>query len=183
MILEEAYSNNAKPDKQARLEIVQRVSLNEKEVQVRQNPRIIYERISFHIYPRPRPSWPHLTTTRLIRCLGNIYRLTRSSRSGSRTDDKTIDENRVLYQHKRLLLSDMEACTSFRRTQSQTLLPANPKRPSRRPTPLVLDLRIPSMHLPDLFTRLLQFPDLTPISLPARPSPPATRASHAPIPT
>lgn len=35
MILEEAYSNNPKPDKQARLEIVQRVSLNEKEVQVR----------------------------------------------------------------------------------------------------------------------------------------------------
>lgn len=34
MILEEAYSNNPKPDKQARLEIVQRVSLNEKEVQV-----------------------------------------------------------------------------------------------------------------------------------------------------
>ncbi|KAH7163295.1 hypothetical protein B0J13DRAFT_538300 [Dactylonectria estremocensis] len=44
MILEEAYSNNAKPDKQARLEIVQRVSLNEKEVQIwfqnrRQNDR------------------------------------------------------------------------------------------------------------------------------------------------
>ncbi|KAI5466799.1 hypothetical protein BGZ63DRAFT_409960 [Mariannaea sp. PMI_226] len=44
MILEEAYSNNPKPDKQARLEIVQRVSLNEKEVQIwfqnrRQNDR------------------------------------------------------------------------------------------------------------------------------------------------
>jgi hypothetical protein len=35
MILEEAYNNNPKPDKQARLDIVQRVSLNEKEVQVR----------------------------------------------------------------------------------------------------------------------------------------------------
>lgn len=34
MILEEAYSRNPKPDKQARLEIVERVSLNEKEVQV-----------------------------------------------------------------------------------------------------------------------------------------------------
>ncbi|KAL7925013.1 hypothetical protein ACQKWADRAFT_284792 [Trichoderma austrokoningii] len=34
MILEEAYSVNPKPDKQARLEIVNRVSLNEKEVQV-----------------------------------------------------------------------------------------------------------------------------------------------------
>jgi hypothetical protein len=34
MILEEAYSSNPKPDKQARLDIVQRVSLNEKEVQV-----------------------------------------------------------------------------------------------------------------------------------------------------
>jgi hypothetical protein len=34
MILEEAYSINPKPDKQARLEIVNRVSLNEKEVQV-----------------------------------------------------------------------------------------------------------------------------------------------------
>lgn len=34
MILEEAYRNNHKPDKQARLEIVERVSLNEKEVQV-----------------------------------------------------------------------------------------------------------------------------------------------------
>lgn len=33
--MEEAYYNNAKPDKQARLDIVDRVSLNEKEVQVR----------------------------------------------------------------------------------------------------------------------------------------------------
>ncbi|KAK7226640.1 hypothetical protein V2G26_014643 [Clonostachys chloroleuca] len=44
MILEEAYSRNPKPDKQARLEIVERVSLNEKEVQIwfqnrRQNDR------------------------------------------------------------------------------------------------------------------------------------------------
>ncbi|KAF7563509.1 hypothetical protein G7046_g632 [Stylonectria norvegica] len=44
MILEESYSSNPKPDKQARLEIVQRVSLNEKEVQIwfqnrRQNDR------------------------------------------------------------------------------------------------------------------------------------------------
>lgn len=37
MILEEAYSSNPKPDKQARLDIVQRVSLNEKEVQVWQS--------------------------------------------------------------------------------------------------------------------------------------------------
>lgn len=36
MILENAYRNNPKPDKQARQEIVDRVSLNEKEVQVRQ---------------------------------------------------------------------------------------------------------------------------------------------------
>ncbi len=35
MILEEAYKANPKPDKQARLDIVNRVSLNEKEVQVR----------------------------------------------------------------------------------------------------------------------------------------------------
>jgi uncharacterized protein YaiL (DUF2058 family) len=34
MILEEAYATNPKPDKQARLEVVERVSLNEKEVQV-----------------------------------------------------------------------------------------------------------------------------------------------------
>ncbi|KAF5023605.1 hypothetical protein F66182_4363 [Fusarium sp. NRRL 66182] len=44
MILEEAYSSNPKPDKQARLDIVGRVSLNEKEVQIwfqnrRQNDR------------------------------------------------------------------------------------------------------------------------------------------------
>ncbi|OTA02790.1 homeobox transcriptional regulator [Trichoderma parareesei] len=44
LILEEAYSINPKPDKQARLEIVNRVSLNEKEVQIwfqnrRQNDR------------------------------------------------------------------------------------------------------------------------------------------------
>ncbi|KAF4510733.1 hypothetical protein G6O67_002602 [Ophiocordyceps sinensis] len=44
MILEEAYKNNPKPDKQARLEIVDRVSLSEKEVQIwfqnrRQNDR------------------------------------------------------------------------------------------------------------------------------------------------
>ena len=35
MILEAAYNNNTKPDKQARLAIVERVSLSEKEVQVR----------------------------------------------------------------------------------------------------------------------------------------------------
>lgn len=35
MVLEDAYNNNAKPDKQARLDIVSRVSLSEKEVQVR----------------------------------------------------------------------------------------------------------------------------------------------------
>jgi hypothetical protein len=34
-ILEAAYNANPKPDKAARLDIVQRVSLNEKEVQVR----------------------------------------------------------------------------------------------------------------------------------------------------
>ncbi|TQV97257.1 homeobox transcription factor [Cordyceps javanica] len=44
MILEEAYKANPKPDKQARLDIVNRVSLNEKEVQIwfqnrRQNDR------------------------------------------------------------------------------------------------------------------------------------------------
>ncbi|GAO16146.1 hypothetical protein UVI_02040410 [Ustilaginoidea virens] len=44
MVLEEAYRNNPKPDKQARLDIVHRVSLNEKEVQIwfqnrRQNDR------------------------------------------------------------------------------------------------------------------------------------------------
>ncbi|KAF4342613.1 LIM homeobox [Fusarium beomiforme] len=44
MVLEEAYSSNPKPDKQARLDIVQRVSLSEKEVQIwfqnrRQNDR------------------------------------------------------------------------------------------------------------------------------------------------
>lgn len=44
MILEEAYKKNPKPDKQARFEIVDRVSLNEKEVQIwfqnrRQNDR------------------------------------------------------------------------------------------------------------------------------------------------
>ncbi|POR31327.1 GS homeobox 2 [Tolypocladium paradoxum] len=44
MLLEEAYKSNPKPDKQARLEIVDRVSLNEKEVQIwfqnrRQNDR------------------------------------------------------------------------------------------------------------------------------------------------
>jgi Homeodomain len=33
-ILEESYNSNPKPDKAARLKIVQRVSLNEKEVQV-----------------------------------------------------------------------------------------------------------------------------------------------------
>lgn len=38
MILEDAYNSNPKPDKQARLDIVQRVSLNEKEVQVGRYP-------------------------------------------------------------------------------------------------------------------------------------------------
>jgi hypothetical protein len=46
MILEEAYSNNPKPDKQARLEIVQRVSLNEKEVQVRCRLYSLYIKLS-----------------------------------------------------------------------------------------------------------------------------------------
>lgn len=40
MVLEDAYRNNPKPDKQARLDIVDRVSLSEKEVQVRRTPRI-----------------------------------------------------------------------------------------------------------------------------------------------
>lgn len=40
LILEEAYSINPKPDKQARLEIVNRVSLNEKEVQVCRLPAL-----------------------------------------------------------------------------------------------------------------------------------------------
>lgn len=48
MILEDAYTSNPKPDKQARLEIVQRVSLNEKEVQV-----------NHHL---PRPATGCLTT-------------------------------------------------------------------------------------------------------------------------
>lgn len=37
IILEDAYKSNPKPDKQARLDIVNRVSLNEKEVQVRRH--------------------------------------------------------------------------------------------------------------------------------------------------
>lgn len=44
-ILEAAYNANPKPDKAARLDIVQRVSLNEKEVQVRHTPNIHRARV------------------------------------------------------------------------------------------------------------------------------------------
>ncbi len=53
MILEEAYKNNPKPDKQARLEIVDRVSLNEKEVQVSlptTSPRKPRERVDWRFF-------------------------------------------------------------------------------------------------------------------------------------
>lgn len=44
-ILEAAYNANPKPDKAARLDIVQRVSLNEKEVQVRHRPNMHRARV------------------------------------------------------------------------------------------------------------------------------------------
>lgn len=49
-ILEEAYKANPKPDKQARLDIVNRVSLNEKEVQVRITHDPLYNRHAIHAY-------------------------------------------------------------------------------------------------------------------------------------
>ena len=87
MILEEAYSNNAKPDKQARLDIVSNVSLNEKEVQV-----------SSYI-----PAQNGDSNYELPRRLSRVWLTMLSvSRSGSRTDDKMTGENHVPFLLKTL---------------------------------------------------------------------------------
>ena len=74
-VLETAYNSNPKPDKAARLDIVKRVSLNEKEVQV-------------------SPTLRHA-------CVPGIrgqLALTATRRSGSRTGVRTIGGNRALFR-------------------------------------------------------------------------------------
>lgn len=61
-ILEAAYNANPKPDKPARLDIVKRVSLNEKEVQVRRTRFHRSWRVSFHAF-KPNTSGPRYTNT------------------------------------------------------------------------------------------------------------------------
>jgi hypothetical protein len=56
MILEEAYTTNPKPDKQARFDIVQRVSMTEKEVQVR-NRRCL----QLAVFAARNASWTYKT--------------------------------------------------------------------------------------------------------------------------
>jgi hypothetical protein len=100
MILEEAYSSNPKPDKQARLDIVQRVSLNEKEVQVWQSQWSTLETLSHH-------ELALYASAKLIFWKHEIDII--PFRFGSRTEDKTTAARHVLYRHKRLLLSNLEA--------------------------------------------------------------------------
>lgn len=86
-ILEAAYNANPKPDKAARLDIVKRVSLNEKEVQV----RIAQARLQHTPYPANCiPQW--LQTT-LLTCM--------TSRYGSKIGAKTIDASHVPFPRKR----------------------------------------------------------------------------------
>jgi hypothetical protein len=91
MILEEAYSRNPKPDKQARLEIVERVSLNEKEVQVWAEIEPIDD-----AFLSARP-W-------VAPCLTGFVFL---CRFGSKTVDKMIVVNRVHFHHRKLLPCDI----------------------------------------------------------------------------
>jgi hypothetical protein len=110
MILEEAYSSNPKPDKQARLDIVQRVSLNEKEVQVWIN-------IVFVV-----GLWISIYSTRyaFLNGLGNIKLTSYLIRSGFRTEGKMTEENHVLYHNKNMLLFNLETCTLLLPTPSPT---------------------------------------------------------------
>jgi hypothetical protein len=93
-ILEAAYNANPKPDKTARLELVKRVSLNEKEVQV-----------SLHD-PSPSRVGRRVLTLRVL-----------AHRSGSKIVAKTTDESRVRSHHRRLLPSGtVAACTLWARS-------------------------------------------------------------------
>ena len=87
-MLEQAYINNAKPDKQARLAIVERVSLNEKEVQVRD-----------HTYPDVEPRRASLRVASPV--VPETQLLTGRHRFGSKTEDRTTAENRVRSRPRR----------------------------------------------------------------------------------
>lgn len=87
-ILEAAYHANPKPDKAARLEIVNRVSLNEKEVQV--STATLYKAISLR---------------------GPIAKTL--PRSGSRTEGRTTAASRVPCLRRKSPRSDMAACRFF----------------------------------------------------------------------
>lgn len=86
MILEEAYKNNPKPDKQARLEIVDRVSLSEKEVQVGRSMQQDEDGIL-------RWTGPNASRPPTIHRDAMLTQWT--SRYGSRIDDKTTAGSRV----------------------------------------------------------------------------------------
>ena len=73
-VLEAYYARDPKPDKAARVELVQHVALGEKEVQV--------GRMQLH----------HL-----------MMQVTNQSRSGFKTDDRAQDESLGLYCHTKLL--------------------------------------------------------------------------------
>lgn len=99
-ILEAAYNANPKPDKAARLDIVKRVSLNEKEVQV------------------------SLGSSYALSLSGR-EELTRSclSRSGFRTVARMTAENRVHFPLKRLPLFDMAVgCSPYRQSLCTSVL-------------------------------------------------------------
>lgn len=97
MILEEAYRSNPKPDKQARQDIVDRVSLNEKEVQVCLAPITPPQRVD---------DWMDLG-------LGKYGRdETDNCRFGSRTAAKTTEGNRVHFRPRSSPLFALVACTT-----------------------------------------------------------------------
>jgi hypothetical protein len=111
MILEEAYSKNPKPDKVARQDIVQRVTLNEKEVQVSSAV--------------PLPSFGFLPVDAFVTSVEYMadtecpqLGVWGSYRSGSRTDDRTIEESRVRSRRRKLPPLGMAAAQVYPRTPS-----------------------------------------------------------------
>ena len=92
-ILEAEYQLNPKPDKAARMQIVERVALGEKEVQVSYFGQITWQ----HKAIAPLLSHNHQQWTREIAASGTDIG---PSRSGSRTGVRTRDANRDPSSHR-----------------------------------------------------------------------------------
>jgi hypothetical protein len=125
MILEEAYLRNPKPDKQARLDVVQRVSLNEKEVQV------------CSISPYRGSLVKRRAALRVVRAAHGRVKFIFADqstpvtcRSGSRTDDRMIVASHVPCLPKRLRLYASATATACRPTPSPHTTSTMPPTPA-----------------------------------------------------